>query len=292
MSTLTYLNSFFFSLLDTGLSVIRIPFFARPWGIVKKQDRNKDLVIISNGPSINRTLELLLNKHEQYDTLALNMFAISHFYRILKPHWYVIVSPDMWTDNGDIRLRDKKDSLWSALVDHTDWAMTIFLPAEAKSMREWKLYLDKNQNIGVAYFNRTPIEGFSLFRNFCFRLNLGMPRPHNVLIPSIMIGINLGYKNLYLLGADHSWLPEVSVNSKNEVLVNQKHFYDENTAQPLPMSKQNGYRKLHEVLHKWYISFKSYFIIAEYAKSCNTSIYNATPNSFIDAFERRAVEEL
>lgn len=292
MALLIHLNNLFFNLLDTGLSIFRIPFFAKPWGKIKRSERKKDLVIISNGPSLNAALELFFEKHTQYDSLAVNMFAISQFYKLLKPNWYVIASPDMWMDSGDSRLKNKKHRLWNAISENTDWPLSIFLPAEARSMCDLKEYVKKNSHIRICYFNRTPIEGFAFFRNICFRWNLGMPRPHNVLIPSIMVGINLGYKRQYLLGVDHSWLPEVTVNSKNEVLVNQKHFYDEDTAQPLPMSKQGGNRKLHEVLHKWYVSFKSYFIIQEYATDRGVTIYNATPNSFIDAFERKALDDL
>ena len=41
--------------------------------------------------------------------------------------------------------------------------------------------------------------------------------PHNVLIPSIAIGLRLPFKKIYLAGADHSWLPEITVTDDNEV---------------------------------------------------------------------------
>ena len=85
----------------------------------------------------------------------------------------------------------------------------------------------QNTNITFHYFNTTPIEGLPFMSNFIFKNRLGMPRPHNVLIPSLMIGITEGYEKISVLGADHSWLAEISVNEKNEALVNQKHFYDD-----------------------------------------------------------------
>jgi hypothetical protein len=39
-------------------------------------------------------------------------------------------------------------------------------------------------------------------------------------------------------------------------------------------------------LKKWMISFKSYFILKDYGNSRKVKIVNATPNSFIDAFDK------
>ena len=54
-----------------------------------------------------------------------------------------------------------------------------------------------------------------------------MPRPRNVLIPSIMLAINSGYRRVYVAGADHSWLKTLSVDDENRVVSIQPHFYKE-----------------------------------------------------------------
>jgi hypothetical protein len=144
-----------------------------------------------------------------------------------------------------------------------------------------------NKNINIVYYNRTPIEGFTWFCHLFFKLGLGMPRPHNVILPSLFLTVNLGFKKIVLVGADHSWLLETYVDGNNNVLISQKHFYDENEVKPEGMiNNKDGSRKLHEVLEKWMISFKSYFTLREYAESKGAQILNATPVSFIDAFER------
>jgi hypothetical protein len=267
------------------ISLIRIPFFCRYRGLSINRKSLQTLFILSNGPSLELSIEKYKDKLNNLDLLGLNMFAIDPYYILLRPKYYVVVSPDMWEDNSDIRLLEKRKRLWKAINTNTSWSMDLYLPSEAKNNSAWKKYLT-NDLISIRYFNRTPIEGFRFFKNILFRYGLGMPRPHNVLIPSLMIGINMGYNIIVLLGADHSWLPELSVNDNNEVLVCQKHFYDQNTAKPAVMGKRGGTRKLHEILHKWQLSFQAYFEINEYAKSQKTKIYNATPNSFIDAFER------
>jgi hypothetical protein len=103
-----------------------------------------------------------------------------------------------------------------------------------------------------------------------------------------MISINLGYKNIYLFGADHSWLKDIHVDENNLVLLTQKHFYNEKSARPKPMTNTGkGVRKLHEVLKKFQITFKNYFLIEEYSRKKNSLIFNSTKNSYIDAFERK-----
>jgi hypothetical protein len=90
------------------------------------------------------------------------------------------------------------------------------------------------------------------------------------------------------VGADHSWLAEISVTENNEALVNQKHFYDGDTSKP---QKMQDYivrpRRLHEVIHKFYLSFKGYWDIKAYAEAKQIKIYNASEVSMIDAFERK-----
>jgi len=108
-----------------------------------------------------------------------------------------------------------------------------------------------------------------------------------------LILIYLNYKIIYIIGADHSWLPEITVNDKNEALINQKHFYDENESRPEKMQDYiSRPRKLHEIIHKFYLTFKGYWIIKEYAANKNVSVYNASEISMIDAFERKEIPEI
>ena len=44
---------------------------------------------------------------------------------------------------------------------------------------------------------------------------------------------------------------------------------------------------LHDILLSFHIAFRAYFDVEDYARHRGIKIYNATPGSFIDAFERR-----
>ncbi|HRX29144.1 MAG TPA: hypothetical protein P5235_07135 [Saprospiraceae bacterium] len=254
---------------------------------------NKTLIVLGNGPSLKDELNYFQKSIFLQDIICVNNFPNTELYTVLKPKYFCIVAPGFFTASEDYNTK-LRDTIIQSYVNNTSWESYIFIPFQAKKQKHFIKNLASNSNISICFYNTTPIEGLDYISNILFSLKLGMPRPHNVLIPALMNGINLGYKKIYLIGADHSWLPEITVNANNEVLINQKHFYDENTSTPKQMHKNHGIknRYLHEVLEKFYFSFRSYHDINGYARCKNCRIINLTKNSFIDAFQKQNLAEL
>ena len=101
------------------------------------------------------------------------------------------------------------------------------------------------------------------------------------------MGLRLPFKKIYLAGADHSWLPEITVTEDNVVLMHQKHFYDQNKSQADTVKQENlNSARLHTILYHMHVAFKSYFILEAYARRLGKEIINVTPGSYIDAFKR------
>ncbi len=251
------------------------------------QSKNKSVIILANGPSLSKSLPSLTPK-KNLDYICVNNFTNTEDFVRLKPKHYVVVSEQFYNVGNSIKENNHRESMIESLINKTTWPLVFHCPVSAKKHSAFIDRIKKNKLISINYFNTTPIEGFKWFKILAFRLGLGSPRPHNVLIPSLLIAINTGFKKVILIGADHSWLKDISVNDNNEALVNQKHFYDANTSKPEIMRNKGVQpRKLHEILQKFVYSFSSYFDLREFATSRNVDIYNATPNSFIDAFERK-----
>ncbi|MBI5540022.1 MAG: hypothetical protein HY951_08190 [Bacteroidia bacterium] len=280
------LLNFFGNTTNIFATFLRIIFFANWFPKIKNIHPANDCLILGNGPSLNGLIENQKSFIENKSLFCVNFFPTTPYYEELKPAFHIISAPDLWRNNVKESYIEHSKKLYSDIANKTQWGLTLFIPYEARKFKRWKEDIIKNKNITIKYYNITPVEGPRWFRHFFFRKQFGMPRTHNVLIPSLMLSINLGFKNIYLWGADHSWLSEISVDSNNLVLVNQKHFYDESTSKPEPMNKIKEIKKLHEILLKFAYSFQSYFVIKEYAKQVNINIINATPNSFIDAFDR------
>lgn len=243
---------------------------------------DRPLYIMGNGPSLRTNLDNNLELLERSDTLAVNFAANTPEFRILRPKYYVLADPHFFRN-----VSDKNVAALSESLKAVDWPMTLFVPA--KSRRSVARMIG-NPMVSVEGFNFLAAEGWKWLEQFMFRLRLGMPRPRNVLIPSIMIGIWLGYKKIYILGADHSWLKTLDVDSDNRVVSVQPHFYKEDSHEVERINRTYLDLKLHQVLESMTIAFASYHKINAYASRCGITIINATPGSFIDAFPRGSIE--
>lgn len=243
-----------------------------------------ELLILANGPSLNRTVHESAYFLKNKTLLAVNFCVSSPMFQELRPELYLIADPLFWI------VPEKRVQLFQGLAEKTTWPMTLFVPARARKNREWQLMLASNPNIHLCIYNTTPIEGFQWFCNWVFRKGWGVPRPHNVLIPSIAMGLRLSFQRIYLAGADHSWLPEISVTDDNIVLMHQKHFYDQNKSQAATVKQENlNSARLYTILYHMYVAFKSYFVLEAYARKMGKEIINVTPGSYIDAFKRMKI---
>lgn len=260
-------------------SVIKVMLQSRATFKICKTDENSQLVILGNGPSLNTTIadhrDFLMNKHR----LAVNFAANAPVFFELKPSIYVLADPHFFYGiDSDLNV----EKLWQN-INAVDWEMSLLIPVKFRKLTKRFKF---NPHISMKFFNLTPVEGLQVVRNVFYDLGLGMPRPRNVLIPSIMLAIRLGYGKIYIAGADHSWTQTLWVNDKNQVVSIQPHFYEDNDSEKKRVATEYHKYPLHQILQSLYIAFRSYFDIATYARHRNVEIVNITPDSFIDAFPR------
>ncbi len=283
------INNFFL----TGISIVKIFLQSKWFNTIKLKSTKKSCIIIGNGPSFNSSIIENKKTIQEHELICVNNFAITDFYDDLKPKYYLLQAPILFqsNENSSPLYINMRDVLFNHIEVKTKWELNLMVPFRAKKSKEFLNLLKQNKFIKAHFFNDIAIEGFDSFIYTCYRLKLGMPRPHNVLIPTIMNAISIGFKEINIIGADHSWLGEISVNNSNEALVNQKHFYDESVSKPEKMQDYiSRPRKLHEIIHKFYLTFQGYWIIEKYSKRNQTTIYNASQISMIDAFERRLLK--
>ena len=243
-----------------------------------------ELLILANGPSLKRTVEESADFVRGKTLLAVNFCVTSPMFEQLKPELYLIADPLFWI------VPEKREQLFRTMAEKTTWDMNFLVPARALKNKEWQPLLAGNPHIRLYIYNTTPIEGFQGFCNWILSKGWGVPRPHNVLIPSIAMGIRLPFKKIYLAGADHSWLPEITVTDDNVVLMHQKHFYDQNKSKAATVTQENLHSaRLYTILYHMYVAFKSYFVLEDYARSRGKEVINVTPGSYIDAFKRMKI---
>jgi hypothetical protein len=251
-----------------------------------RQDDNEKIIILGNGPSLTASLSLL--DTNAAELMVVNQFHKTEYFTKLKPKYYIISAPEFWLPMKRQLYIDMQINLEKNLQNVVNWDMVFLIPYASRKYNYKAKIEQLNSKIEVVYYNDLAIDSNSILDNFVLKKKWGMPRPHNVLICALCTGIWLKFKSIDIYGADHSWLPFLTVDKDNNVLLNQKHFYDENTSTYQPMYKRGeAPRKLHEVIQKFYLSFRSYHYIQEWAIREKITIYNCTPNSFIDAFDRK-----
>jgi hypothetical protein len=283
------------NLLLSILTIGKVILLSRPLlRYPKLTGDHKVCVIMGNGPSLHQTITRHTAFLEDKVLFCVNIFSRTRDYEMLKPSCYVITSPEFWINDAKKGWYEDRYKTFEEIVEKTDWDLNLIVPLLARKDKKWIKFMRKNPHINLIYFNNTPIEGFTWINHLLYNLNLGTPRPHNVLIPSIFIAIKCGFKKIYLAGTDHNWLEDIQVTENNEVLLSQKHFYDKqfkdrndkNSPHPRPMyhGPTSKKRKLHEVIIKFYYAFRGYWEIQDYAQTKDVEIVNLTMNSYIDAF--------
>lgn len=244
--------------------------------------RKERLIIMGNGPSLRETIASDGEILRKSKTMAVNFAANADSYSDLRPSMYVLADPHFFKTDADGKSNDPNvERLWEN-IGKTDWPMTLYVPCKVRLREE----VVNNGNITVRRYNLTPAEGLRGPVHWLYRRGLAMPRPRNVLIASIMVALHEGYRDIAIVGADHSWSRELWVDDRNRVISVQKHFYEDNSKELDRVAQEYAGYHLHDILNSLTIAFRSYHQIAAYAEKIGAKITNCTPGSFIDAFPR------
>ena len=192
----------------------------------KEVDTQKKIFVLGNGPSLKGALNTpkLRQEIESGEVIVTNRFAVSDDFNKLKPRYYILMDPKFFEE--EFIKTDPSVKVMYDAMNRVDWPLTLFL-IKGANLKVVHRYLT-NTNIQVELFNGTTIIGPKCFQNFMFRTWMGLPSSRNIIIPAILMMINLGYKKIYLYGAEFSWTKNIDVNPQhNRVFLNNGHFYKE-----------------------------------------------------------------
>lgn len=264
-------------------SLVKIVLMSRrPTG--RSRDRKDTIIIMGNGPSLRDAMEHDMDVLKAYPRMAVNLSALAPEFRELRPDYYILADIAFF-----LKVKTGKvPALWEALAG-VDWPMTLFLPATARGMAEVRRLPG---NVTVKYYNLTPAEGFGWLMRPVYDLGLAMPRPRNVLIPSIMSAMREGFRRVVLIGADHNWSKTLWVTERNCVVSVQPHFYKDDDKELRRAEEIFRNVRIHEVYENYAIAFRSYHNLKAYTDRRGVEVLNATPGSFIDAFPRTTLRHL
>lgn len=268
-----------YNCIDTIVSVLSVLVYSS-FRCNKKIKRSKSIykkynecIVMGNGPSLKSSLfERNFDKTSCKQVFAVNFFCITSFFYIAKPSFYVLLDPNLFNEN----LKDQTNELIKQL-NLVSWPMVLFIPY--RFIRFSLIKQINNRKIEVVPFNSTPVQGNRMIENFLFKKNLGMPMPQTVINAAIFLALNMDFKIIHLYGVEQSWLKYLTVHQNNKISVGLKHFYEGSDE-----TREN--RTLSEFLLSQVAVFKSHMRLQEYSIYLGKSIFNHTPGSYIDAFER------
>ena len=282
---------FFEKLFYTAISFLKILFFSKVKpDILKLREKKETCYILGNGPSLSKDLIDNSDCLKQSELVVVNFFAKSDLFQQLKPNYYVLADPAFFSDNHTKELCEKVINLFDELKHKTTWDLFLLIPYEG--YKYIKSHLCSNSKIHIiGYNNASSKKTFFWFDKIVHDKQLAIFSGMNVVAVASYLALVAGFKEINLVGVDHSWFKNYTIGMDNMIYIDDSHFYDTTKKDAIPVNlinpKTNKVYKLHELLMCDAIALETYHMIEKYAKYKNVKIYNRCSYSFIDAFERK-----
>lgn len=243
---------------------------------IRRKITRHECVVFGNGPSLGKLINHYSDLIHDSDVIALNYFCNTHFFRVVKPQYYILLDPQLFAKPyiPDVQMLIEN-------ISSIDWDMILFLPT--KNRRSGIENEIKNNRVRICYYNSTPVEVCASIDKFFFKFNLGMPWPETVIVAAIFQMINLHYDVIHLFGVEQSWLKMIRVDDNNHLTIGLEHFYG-------VTDEDKSKKYLHVFLESQARAFKSNVRLSEYAESIGVKVINHTPNSYLDAYKKQIPE--
>ena len=250
------------------------------------KDCDKQLCILGNGPSFSLVTDHL-DEMKDIDFCAVNLSVNTEVFFRMKPKMYVIVDMGFWIDKSDERFLQAKKN-----ISKIDWDMRIMLPFNCPN--SFKKELERNPFVKVCrYANNSwnpELKKANYLKMRLFKNGLVSPDGSNVSISAVYVGLLLGYKQISLIGTELSWMKDIKVNDKNEVVLVDRHYYGD--VEHVWLDYNGNSIKLVDFLGSQLTTFTGHMELRQFADYLGSRIINRTPGSYIDAYERGKFEEL
>ena len=251
--------------------------------------RSKCVAILGQGPSLKRELPQLIAQQawEEKDILAVNFFALSEEFALIKPKYYVISDPMFFRKAGH---GERVQELYKALAEKVSWPMKLYVQYYNPEHFDYRTAIGHNPNIEIVPFHSIVFHGFRSVEFWCYRRGLGSGNFGTVIQNGEFIALQLGYRRIELYGVDHTLLDGLMVDEKNRVCRRKSHYYDseQSPAEPIYYNATNPPRPytMSEYLSETAELFRGHEVLRDFSEKCGAEIINRTANSMIDAYKR------
>ncbi|HVD98323.1 MAG TPA: hypothetical protein VNB90_08975 [Cytophagaceae bacterium] len=274
-------------------SLVKIVLLSKPGYRIPVLEK-EEIVVIGNAPSFGEDLQKYPDFFKSKELLCVNNFPSSENYERLQPRYIVLIDNGYYPANN--KLLPWAEKTLNAIAEKTTWEVTLFIPQLARKADLVNSIPAKNKMVKINYYNYTVLDGFDWLVHRLFRANLGMVLCKNVIVAAIFISINMRYKKIYLTGVDNSFFKDIAVPKDNELYVSMSYFYakdkDKHTGHFYNNLEKNEKMDVTDFFRWCYFSFLSYKKLKAYSKYQKVQVINTTIHSYIDAFEKKSIDEI
>lgn len=257
----------------------------------KLKEKTEKMILIGNGPSLNKSIELYKEEILKYDRLVVNFFALSEQYEVLQPNFYLFVDPAFFAIPESHK--DSIGRLIDAIVNKTTWKMLICAP-EGTENSPLVHAIQSNKNIKFVFFFNGDQKVGILTKYEAWDGNLIAPPQQNSLNVGVYLALYWGYDETYLVGVDMSSLEDIRIDQEtNELFSVDTHFYSnkevysDKKLSDVKRGRILSEWTLHEYIYALGRMFEGFYELSEYAKYKGLKVYNSSEYSLINCFERK-----
>lgn len=268
--------------INSILSLIKVLFLS-DFSLKAAKATQTSCGILGNGPSLKTTLEKDRDFLQQLELIAVNLFSTTEEYKELKPKNYLLLDWSFMNPDHSFGRRGLR-----GIIENTTWDLNLFVPDKMLKSTYFSSELAQNPHIKPIAFNYTIVTGYKPFIYWLFKRNIGMPQCQNVLVATLFYALNMGFKEIYLFGADHSWHEMIKLDENNNLVVSDTHFYGQKDYDIAVRETSYMSQQLFS-LHK---AFYGYEVLAGYARYLGVKVYNASVKSYVDVFQKVKVSDL
>ena len=277
--------NFFLDTVKLFLLLIKVLFTPGKLSNIRREDRPFPIYVMGNGPSLTKIRDIVPNRNSA-NLCTVNFSIETDLFFELKPEYHTFADGAFFLyENPRIK------NIYTNLLKKVSWSLTLIVPSNC--YKQVLKHID-NPNISVRYYScfywEPQTNLYIPVKHLFYRRNIITPPAQNVCIACIFASINLGYKDIRLLGVEHSWTRQMEVMDDNILYLVDEHYYNKDASHtPFYSSHSDSpVFKVHEALFALSLMFKGYHSLRNYANSRgDVKIFNLTEKSMIDAFDRK-----
>jgi len=239
----------------------------------KGKHKGERVFILASGPSIN-TQDLTLLRNEY--CIAVSQFFLHPQINEIRPQYHCF-APQHYPFNDETN-----KIIFDNFKNNYKYPVKTFVGTREYDFSYYN-FLKKNPEYCIDasfidYSNSSQLNENNFMNEGVWNITKNPFGIRTVVYVAIQVAYYMQFKKIYLLGADHDYLKDLSINR------NEHHFYQEN--QSFNDKEHLNMFSTERWFEEYYYRWKQYRLMKDFLSTKGVTVYNATNGGMLDVFER------